>query len=274
MTYAKKQFGQNFLKDGRALEKIIAAADIIPGETVIEIGPGRGALTKELLQAGAHVVAFEIDPEMVEVLEEKFPEAIESKKLIIHSGDVLEKELSEFGFKNHQFKVVANIPYYITGLILRRFLESDIQPTHMVLLVQKEVAERIVDGEKQRSKRLKQGKENILSLSVKVYGDVRYVATVGAQSFSPAPRVDSAIMAISNISKDHFNNNGIVESDFFQVIKQGFSQKRKTLVNNLKQGGFESKQVIPVLESLDLDPRVRAEVLELGHWFELIKKLK
>jgi len=273
MTYAKKQFGQNFLKDARALEKIISAAEIVPGETILEIGPGRGALTKELLKSGAQVVAFEIDPEMVEVLHEKFPEAIESQKLVIHSGDILDTELSEFVFENHNFKVVANIPYYITGLLLRKFLESNIQPSSMVLLVQKEVAERIVDGEKQRSKRLKQGKENILSLSVKAYGDVRYVATVGAQSFSPAPRVDSAILAITNISKSYFLNHRVKESDFFAMIKQGFGQKRKTLVNNLKQGGYDSAQVTLAINSLDLDSRVRAEVLELDHWFELIKKL-
>jgi len=277
MIYAKKTFGQNFLKDRVALEKIIVAGDIQQDEHVLEIGPGRGALTKFLLGAGAIVHAVEIDPDMIAVLEEVFSEEIKNNRLIIHQADILETEVTEFGLSAGNYKVIANIPYYITGLILRKFLESDTQPNHMVLLVQKEVAERIVDGQeggKKKKDSRKQAKENILSLSVKVYGDVRYVTTVGAKSFSPAPKVSSAVIEISNISQVKLQEAGITGSEFFKLVKQGFSQKRKTLVNNLKNGGHEAQEIIAVLEDLGLDARVRAEVLTLEQWLLLAKNFK
>jgi len=279
MTYAKKTFGQNFLKDKVALEKIILAGKIESGETILEIGPGRGALTKYLLGAGACVVAVEIDPDMIEVLRETFEEEISEGRLVIHQLDILETDIATIGLEAGEYKVIANIPYYITGLILRTFLESKIQPSRMVLLVQKEVAERIVDGQeggkkKQKRASRKKHKENILSLSVKVYGDVRYVTTVGAKSFSPAPKVDSAVIEISNISKERITQAGITDEDFFKIVKLGFGQKRKTLVNNLKHGGYESSAITKALESLGLDIRARAETLKLDHWLDLIKKIQ
>ncbi len=278
MTYAKKTFGQNFLKDRVALEKIILAGEITPGEVILEIGPGRGALTKFLLGAGAQVVAVEIDPDMIEVLNETFESEITAGKLIIHQADVLETDITEFGLEQGSYKVIANIPYYITGMILRTFLESENQPSRMVLLVQKEVAERIVDGEEggkkkgKRSSRTQQ-KENILSLSVKAFADVRYVTTVGAKSFSPAPRVDSAVIELSDISQDRLRDAGITSQDFFLVVKRGFAQKRKTLMNNLKQGGFDPVAIESALTNLEVDLRVRAEVLTLDQWLQLIKNL-
>lgn len=278
MTYAKKSFGQNFLKDGRALEKIVGAIPLGKKDIVLEIGPGRGALTKELLKTGAHIVAIEIDPDMIEVLEEKFATQISQNQLVIHQGDVLETPLETFGFKDKTFKVVANIPYYITGAILRNFLESNTQPTDMVLLVQKEVAERIVDGVQSKSKKFKKktriAKENILSLSIKVYGDVRYVTTVSASSFSPAPRVDSAVIAITNISKQKFANADVLEKDFFTVIKQGFAQRRKTLVNNLKNADRDQEIIFAALGHAKVDEKARAEILTLNQWLILAKYLE
>ncbi len=277
MIYAKKTFGQNFLKDRVALEKIIVAGKINPGEHVLEIGPGRGALTKFLLGVGAVVHAVEIDPDMIQVLQDTFPEAIAGGTLIIHQADILETDVSEFGLVAGEYKVIANIPYYITGLILRKFLESETQPSLMVLLVQKEVAERIVDGQeggKKKKDSRKQPKENILSLSVKVYADVRYVTTVGAKSFSPAPKVDSAVIELSNISKDKLHGVGVTDGEFFTTMKHGFSQKRKTLMNNLKQHGHDAVQIGSALDVVGLDHRVRAEVLTLEQWLVFIKNLK
>ena len=276
MTYAKKTFGQNFLKDKAALEKIILAGDIEQGETIVEIGPGRGALTKYLLGVGARVVAFEIDPDMIEVLNEAFVEEIAEGQLKIYQADILETDVSNF-ITSENYKVIANIPYYITGLILRTFLESNTQPSDMVLLVQKEVAERIVDGQEggvRKKRAIKTPKENILSLSVKVYGDVRYVTTVSAKSFSPAPKVDSAVIKISDISKKRLVDAGVTDEDFFKLIKQGFGQKRKTLVNNLKHGGCESEKAIQALESVEVDTRARAEILTLDNWLALARFLK
>ena len=276
MIYAKKTFGQNFLKDRVALEKIILAGEIKPREAIVEIGPGRGALTKFLLGAGAIVHAVEIDPDMIEVLRDTFPDEIKNGMLVIHQADILETDITTLGLTAGEYKVIANIPYYITGLILRKFLQSDTQPRRMVLLVQKEVAERIVDGQpggKKKKDTRKQTKENILSLSVKVYADARYVTTVGAKSFSPAPKVDSAVIELSHISKEKLIQAGITDDQFFTLIKQAFAQKRKTLVNNLKQHGHETKIIEHALDTIDVDHRVRAEVLSLEQWLVFIKNV-
>ena len=267
MTFAKKKFGQNFLKSTSALEKIITASEVASGETVLEIGPGRGALTKKLLETGATIHALEIDPDMIEVLHEKFSEEISSEKLKIISGDIEKMEIQDL--VNSDYRVVANIPYYITGLIIRKFLESQYQPKSMTLLVQKEVAERIVDGAEKKVKKTKTQKENILSLSVKIFGDVRYVATVPASAFTPAPKVDSAVIHISNISHSHLEDAGITTQDFFKTVKEGFAQKRKTLRNNLMNAGYEKDAVVKILEGLRVDERVRAEDLTLKQWVKL-----
>lgn len=266
--YAKKKFGQNFLKSSSALEKIVRVAGLSNTDTVLEIGPGRGALTKKLLESGAQVRALEIDPDMIEILEEKFEEEIRSRRLQIFEGDI--EKISPHELIDAPYKLVANIPYYITGLIIKKFLESDHQPTSMTLLVQKEVAERIVDGSEGGKNR---SKENILSLSVKVFGNVRYVATVPAAAFNPAPRVDSAIIHISDISQERLNNAGITVSDFFTLVKAGFAQKRKTLRNNLVQKGYEKHAIEQTLETMNIDIRIRAEDLTLDQWIELARTL-
>ena len=272
MTFAKKKFGQNFLKSTSALEKIIAASEVAPGETVLEIGPGRGALTKKLLETGAIVHALEIDPDMIEVLQEKFSEEVASGKLKIISGDIEKMEIEEL--LESKYRVVANIPYYITGLIIRKFLESQYQPISMTLLVQKEVAERIVDGAEKNGKKMKTQKENILSLSVKIFGDVRYVATVPASAFTPAPRVDSAVIHISNISHERLTRVGIDTKGFFRIVKEGFAQKRKTLRNNLMNAGYEKELVRELLTNLGVDEKIRAEDLTLDQWITVAQKMK
>lgn len=223
---AKKSLGQNFLKSAKAVREIVGAGEIVKGETVLEIGPGTGILTRALLDAGAHVVAVEKDRELVELLKGEFVKEIKSKKLELVEGDILTSPLAPLlgeGEGKAQYKLIANIPYYITGAIIRKFLDITNQPSMMVLLVQKEVAERIVSRD---------GKESILSVAVKAYGIPKIISKVPRGAFVPAPNVDSAVLQISNIK--HFGTQA-QEKRFFEILHAGFAHKRKKLVSNLKQ---------------------------------------
>lgn len=254
MIFAKKSLGQNFLKSERALNSIIEAANISPQENILEIGPGEGALTERLLKTGARVIAIEKDDALCLTLKEKF--ALENLTLI--NGDILDFNPPEIV---GEYKLVANIPYNITGAIIEKFLSTDHQPKQMVLLVQKEVAERIV---------AKDHKESILSLSVKAYGTPRYIEKVLAGSFVPAPKVDSAIVSIENISKTFFN--GFTEENFFALIKSGFRSKRKKLSSNLSNT-YPKESVREAFAKLNLDENVRAEDITVEKWGELSKLL-
>ena len=163
---AKKSLGQNFLTSKAVARDIIEAASLSTQDTVLEIGPGKGFLTEELLKKAGRVIAIEKDNRLIEHLQEKFAEEVENKKLVIVHGDVLDFNIAQCELKSKKYTLVANIPYYITGQILRMFLESDLQPQKMILMVQKEVAQRIV---------ARDNKESILSISVKAYGAPRYV---------------------------------------------------------------------------------------------------
>lgn len=253
---AKKHLGQHFLTSKAVLRDMIAAANVGKSDTVLEIGPGKGVLTNALLKTGATVIAIETDQDMIDVLNEKFVDAITKKQLILIKGDVLDTPLSI----ETEYKLIANIPYYITGEIIRRFLSSENHPISMTLLVQKEVGERIA----------RSTKETILSLSVKVYGGVRYVTTVPSRYFSPAPKVDSAVVHISDISKKSFEF--ITEEHFFKVVKAGFASKRKQLVNNLSAFGSKEK-IVKTLSELGLHKNVRAEDVGLTDWIKLTKVL-
>lgn len=250
---AKKSLGQNFLNSDGALSGIIEAGKVKRGDTVLEIGPGKGALTKKLLETGAKVFAIEKDDRLIPVLEELFAKEIKSGKFTLIHGDVLEFNPTEYKLKEGNYKLVANIPYYITGELIRNFLSELPQPELMVILVQKEVAERIVS---------KDGKESILSISVKVYGEPKYIQTVKAGSFFPSPKVDSAILLIDNISKKNFTDTS--EQKFFEILRAGFAHKRKTLSSNLK--AYISKEQ---LASLGINEKERAEKLSLEQWLEI-----
>ena len=185
----KKSLGQNFLTSQSVVDKIVETANLNPKDVVLEVGPGKGVLTQALLEKAGKVIAVEKDDALIYLLKEKFAQEIKEEKLVLVRGDILKFDFEERGLKKSNYKIVANIPYYITGEFLRSVLSSDIQPSQMVLLVQKEVAERIA-----RSK-----KESILSLSIKVYGEPKYIQIVKAGSFNPAPKVDSAILSIENL---------------------------------------------------------------------------
>lgn len=264
----KKSLGQNFLTSIPARIAIVNAGKLTQEDTVLEIGPGRGFLTKGLLESGARVVALEKDRDLVPVLMETFATEVENGQLTVTEGDVLEFNPAEyFSVLNPEFKLqakgyklIANIPYYITGAILSQFLSNTHQPTTMVVLVQKEVAERVV---------ARDGKESILSLAVKVYGDPKLVYRVNKGSFNPIPKVDSAVLAIENISRKHFTNTKH-EENFFLVLKSGFAHKRKFLISNLKEK-IPNISWLEVFIKNGIHEKVRAEDITLTEWLKLSK---
>jgi 16S rRNA (adenine1518-N6/adenine1519-N6)-dimethyltransferase len=250
---AKKSFGQHFLASPGVIQSIVQTAKIGPKEAILEIGPGRGVLTETLLLKARYVVAVEKDPELVAFLKGRFAKEIQEQKLFLVQRDALRFNPSEHPALASGYKLVANIPYYITGAIIERLLTGEPQPSSMTLLVQKEVAERVVAREE---------KESVLSLSVKAYGTPHYIQTVKAGSFSPPPKVDSAILSITNISRDFFVRNNIDEKKFFNLVKKGFAHKRKKLSSNL--GVSED-----ILTTLGITPNVRAEELSIQIWQRL-----
>lgn len=255
-----ERLGQHFLTSDQVVENMVTAAAVRSRDRVLEIGPGTGILTKQLLKKGARTIAVEKDTELVKTLEKKFVSEIEDGQLTLMNADIRDVSFETL-FKQKPYKVVANIPYYITGEIIRLLLESSQQPTSITLLLQKEVAQRIVA----------KGKESLLSISVKVYGDPKYIKTVSKDVFSPPPQVDSAILHIEDISRAFFKEDSIDEKSFFQLVRAGFSHKRKTLANNLSQKGWDKDNVEQVLTEAGLDVKIRAEKLSLSEWKEVFK---
>lgn len=267
-----KHLGQNFLTSRKIVEQIVCVADLKSDDVVLEAGPGKGILTEELVKKAGKVIAVEKDKRLADFLLQKFAG---TKNLQIIHGDILKFSPSGYPLSTNGYKIVANIPYYITSRFLRQFLENDCQPSLMVLMVQKEVAERIM---------ARNGKESILSISVKVYGKPKIIKKVPAKYFSPQPKVDSAIILIGKISKDFFAEKfvplktvgkgnltgtkffGSVEKSFFDLVRRGFSSKRKMLKNNL---GCDEK----ILGFCKISEKARAEDLSLGDWGCLYKKL-
>lgn len=258
---AKKSLGQNFLKSALALHKIVEAGEIKKEDAVLEIGPGKGALTAKLLESSDKVIAIEKDRDLIEFLKEKFKTEIEEKRFTLIEGDVLTFEPNIISSK---YKIIANIPYNITGAILEKFLTEENQPERMVLMVQNEVAKRIVANDK---------KESILSVSVKIYGEPKVVMKVPARYFAPAPKVDSAIIKISNISRKKLIGGGIDEKLFWKVIHNAFAHKRKVLTSNLKNFD-ENINWANVLNKLNIKEKARAEDLSLGDWIKLVSSIK
>src|SRR3989344_4357096 len=265
---AKKSLGQHFLRSERALMAIVETGKVTKHDTVLEIGPGMGALTRKLLETGAKVIAVEKDDKLFELLRREFEKEILSGQLTLIHDDILELEAKKL-IKLKSWKLIANIPYNITGAILKKFLGADYQPERIVLLVQKEVAKRII-GRALRGAASKWGKESILSISVKAYGAPKYIETVKAGSFAPAPKVDSAIIAIENISKKFFAD--FSENKFFRILRAGFKSKRKKLSSNLATI-FAKAKILETFRKLDLDSNLRAEDVDLDTWKKLVANL-
>lgn len=254
--------GQNFLKSEPALRMMCEAGTVHISDTILEIGPGKGALTTKLLEKAKKVIAVEKDRDLIEILKERFSTEIKNKKLEIVDGDILEFDPKEHGFKEGKYKIIANIPYNITGAIIRRFLADTIKPSTMVLLVQKEVASRIV---------ARDNKETILSLSVKAYGTPHYMMKVGKRFFSPSPKVDSAIIAITDISNNNFGSKSD-EKYFFSVIKAAFAHKRKVLRKNLELIA-SAHTIDSMFIALNIEPKVRAEDVPFPLWLTIARYL-
>lgn len=261
MTYAKKSLGQNFLTSLSAVDTIIDAGDVAGDDIILEIGPGKGMMTKKLLLFAGKVIAVEKDHGLVEFLKEKFKKEIDENKLDLIEKDILDFDPEILKFYKEPYKLIANIPYYLTGKLIRKFLEARNQPERMVLMLQKEVANRIV---------AKDGKESILSISVKAYGEPKYIQTVKAGSFFPIPKVDSAILLIENISKDFFKD--FSEAEFFEALRAGFKSKRKKLSSNLSTI-FPKEKVLETFKKLKLNENTRAEDIKIEDWRKLLEYL-
>lgn len=249
--YAKKSLGQNFLMHQQTADRIADAAKI-EGKTVLEIGPGTGMLTRALLLRAQRVIAVEADDELVPRLAEAFSKEIASGKLVLVHGDIREFDAASV---KEPYALVANIPYYITGDIIRQFLTARHKPSSMTLLVQKEVAVRIA----------REKKESLLSLSVKAYGTPVYEFTVPKGAFKPAPKVDSAVLSIRDVRGTWLPGE---ENRFFMTLRAGFAHKRKLLAKNLE--AVASKEAIEkAFGALSIPEKARAEELSLEVWKEL-----
>jgi 16S rRNA (adenine1518-N6/adenine1519-N6)-dimethyltransferase len=258
--YKKKSLGQHFLNDAGIARRIAEAGKVVPGDIVLEIGPGTGNLTAPLLDLGATVIAVEADARAISELEVRFSAEIASKRLVIHHGDIRELSFESLGLTQGGFKIISNIPYYISGLLFRIALGSALKPTMVVFLVQKEVAERIARSEK----------ESLLSLSVKVYGDPTYCFTVKRGSFTPPPAVDSAVIAIEGVSRERL---GALHDDaFFEALRIGFGSRRKQLFGLLR-AHYPETALREVFSTLSVPLDVRGEDLSITTWIALATAL-
>lgn len=257
----KKSLGQHFLTSDVVPKWMCDAGSVAEGDIVVEVGPGTGMLTKEILLRGARVIALEADQRAIEVLRETFADELASQRLTLHHTDVRELDLATLGIKEGAYKVVANIPYYLSGRLFRTFLDSNCQPSSLVFLVQKEVAERIARDEK----------ESLLSLSVKAFGTPTYVRTVSRGHFSPPPKVDSAIIAVAGISQKNFV--GIEQATFFAHLHIGFGERRKQLLGCFAKH-YPREKLVHIFSTLDISPTVRGEDLPLLKWLELTRTLE
>ena len=247
----KKKYGQNFLNNDVILNNIISSFDVKHDEKIIEIGPGSGALTKKIINLGCDVVAFEIDTNLKIYLDSlKYP------NLNIIYKDFLDIKLSDYFSKNDTINVVANIPYYITTPIINKFIKEDFIPKNMVLMVQKEVAERL-------SSKCGSSDYSAITVLLNYFFDIEYLFTVNRENFYPIPNVDSAIIKFTK--KEDVNR--IDYSKFEKLVYDSFKQKRKTLKNNLKNYDLNSIEVI--LNKYNLSLNNRAEDLDVEVFIDL-----
>ncbi len=254
---AKKSLGQNFLMHAKTAERIADGALVTKEDVVLEIGPGTGMLTKPLLTRAKKVIAVEADRELAEQLKETFASEISEGSFELIESDIRAFDPASIGVP---YKLVANIPYYITGEIIRTFLTTARKPSSMTLLVQKEVAERISRAEK----------GSLLSIAVKTYGTPKYLFTVPRGAFVPAPNVDSAVISITDIHAPF--ETSTEEERFFELLRAGFAHKRKFLANNLSETA-EKGAIEAAFAAENVSPKARAEDLDLETWKKLAKRL-
>jgi 16S rRNA (adenine1518-N6/adenine1519-N6)-dimethyltransferase len=278
----KKSLGQHFLVDPIHRARIVAAADLISGDLVLEIGSGRGELTELLAAQAGRVVAVELDDRLVPLLRERF--ASQSHVKVVH-GDILEMDIGDLmrvagrraagagdlsadasdltphAPRAAPYKVVANLPYYITSPVLRHFLEASVKPELMVVMVQKEVAEAIAAGP---------GRRSMLSISVQFYGRPAIVARLPAAAFYPRPEIDSAVVKIEVYSRPPVDVDDV--DGFFRLVRAGFTAARKQAANSLAQGlGLPKDTVAAMLAKAGIAPQRRAETFTLEEWSALYR---
>jgi 16S rRNA (adenine1518-N6/adenine1519-N6)-dimethyltransferase len=256
-----KGLGQNFLVNQAILEKIVAAAELTPDDTVLEIGAGPGTLTEQLARSAGRVVAVELDERLMPVLQDTLSD-FENVTLI--QGDILELDPVELVAPAANYKVVANLPYYITSAALRHLLEASLKPLRLVLTVQREVAERIVAQPREMS---------LLAVSVQFYGYPQVLFRIKPGSFYPSPEVESAVVQV-----DMHDAPSVPVKDvdaFFRVVKAGFAQRRKQLRNTLAGGlHLPPEEVEAKLQAVGVDPKRRAQTLSLEEWARVTQTLK
>lgn len=257
MAVPKKSLGQHWLHDREVLGYIAECADLDPSDTVLEIGPGLGTLTSELLRRAGKVVAVEFDEDLAKKLPGQFP----GKNLEVTHDDILAYDLSQLPVG---YKVAANVPYYITSKIVQRLMTTENKPSIVVLLVQKEVAERLA---------AEPGKMSILAVSAQVFADVTLGKTVPAELFTPPPKVDSAVVMLKTRSQSLFID--FSEKAFFRVVKAGFSAPRKKLRSTLASGlGITKEAAEELLVKSGINPDNRAESLSIDDWVRLTKQFE
>jgi 16S rRNA (adenine1518-N6/adenine1519-N6)-dimethyltransferase len=263
--HSRKKLGQHFLIDDAVLEKILNAAALTKDDTVIEVGPGLGLMTQELARRAGWVIAIELDNRLAALLQDN----LESENVVVLNEDVLGTEPAKllkggaphFPPQLHSYKVVANLPYYITSPVLRHFLEAPVKPTTMVVMVQKEVAETIA---------AQAGNRSVLSIAVQFYGNPTIVADVPAASFFPPPEVDSAVIKIDVYPKPPVAVDDV--EGFFKLVRAGFTAARKQVANSLAQGlGVTKEEALALLAKAKIDPQRRAETFMLEEWATLHK---
>ncbi len=262
---AKKRLGQHFLTDEAVLERILSAAELSHGDIVVEVGPGLGILTEELAKREVKVIAVELDAKLVDILRKRlapFPnvKTVHADILKVTPRQLLQNNLTASDLA-HGYKVIANLPYYITSPILRNFLEAQLQPSEMVVMVQKEVGEAIAAAP---------GKMSLLSTRTQFYSKPTIISYVPASSFYPPPKVDSVILRLDIYSQPPIEVSDI--ASFFEVVMHGFSSPRKQLRNSLSRSfDMPPNQVSLLLREAGIEAKRRAETLSLEEWRELWK---
>lgn len=263
--FAKKNFGQNFLVDDNVLNNIVEMSDVSDNDLVIEIGPGLGNLTEYLLQTGAEVLCFEIDNDMIEILNDRFKNAT---RLTIHNKDILKVELNDF-LKNtdKKVKVIANLPYYITTPIIFKLLEYKDRIDSITIMVQKEVADRIVA--KPHSKNY-----GVLTINVNCVADVKKLFDVSNTSFIPAPNVTSSVLKITPDKVKEESLNIEDKKTFNDLVKCAFLARRKRLANSIANSKLQDKEKIEsIIMKLDYDINCRAEELSVEQYAKLSNEI-
>ena len=252
--FAKKSLGQHWLEDKASLEAMCDAAEVITGDNILEVGPGRGSLTTSLLEHGAKVIAVELDERLAQDLTERFKD----RSLILNMLSILDFDFSTLPA---DYKIVANIPYYLTSHLLRQLSETPNQPSVAVLLVQKEVAERVVAAP---------GDMSILSVAVQFYYEVSVGQVVPAKLFTPPPKVDSQILILKKRERPLFAD--VDTEKFFRLVKAGFSERRKKLRSSLSGGlGISKQEAENLLQKANIDPNLRPQELSLADWHRLCR---